>query len=85
MMHVLFAPLTLHSTLLMLPSTDSFLFYVLTTSASALLLFLKSLPVSYRPGFYFPTPIHSMEVVGRNYCLFKYKLKCWPLHGTRFQ
>lgn len=28
-----------------------------------------------------PPPLHSTEVAGRNYCLFKYKLKCWPPHG----
>lgn len=52
--------------------------------ASAFLLFLKFLPVNYRLGLIF-SPFHSMEVVGRNYCLFKYILKYWPLHGMRFQ
>lgn len=32
-----------------------------------------------------PPPLHSTQVAGRNYCLFKYKLKCWPLHGVGFQ
>lgn len=45
--------------------------------ASAFLLFLKFLPVNYRLGLIF-SPFHSMEVVGRNYCLFKYILKYWP-------
>lgn len=32
-----------------------------------------------------PPPLHSTEVAGRNYCLFKYKLKCWPPRGMGFQ
>lgn len=86
MMYVLFAPSTRHSTPLMLHSTDSYSSMFKQPLCLGPFTFPKISSCESQTGSYSPSPpLHSMEVVGRNYCLFKYKLKCWPLRSMGLQ